>query len=149
MYVYQVSEKDWRPNTKPHITIKFEAFCLEIKILSLFTLFRHQECKSSIKPISWRRAGSWAGYYLPNCLSSPQQHPKFKTPLVVWEDDARRGRSKSCHFGWHQLFVMVVWAGDNAESFRPHLAEMSEQTWRASLTSVWPRQYNHSPNVLR
>jgi len=33
-YVYQVSERDWRP----HITIKSEEICLEIKVLYIFTL---------------------------------------------------------------------------------------------------------------
>lgn len=142
MYVYQVSERDSGKNTKSHIVTKVEEFCLEVRICFPFHTSRHWDCKSKVKSVSFRRAGNWAAHYLPKCLPRPQQHPEFKAPVVVWEDNMWRG--KSCCFGWHRLVVMMVLAKNNAKGFRPRLAEMRKQAWTPSLVSLWPRQIQPS-----
>lgn len=45
------SKRDWRLNTKPHITIKFEEFCLGIKILSTL---QHTEEDQKLENALWQ-----------------------------------------------------------------------------------------------
>lgn len=127
-------------NTKSHIIIKVEEFCLETRICFPFHTSRHWEYKRNVKSVSFKRAGSWAVHYLPKCLSRPQQHPALNLKPQRLCEKTTCNRGKSCCFGWHQLVVMMVLAGDNAKSFRPHLAEMSKQAWTPSVASLWPRQ---------